>query len=291
MSGAEGMCRRDWSVKRWAVPLAFLLALDVTIAQEAPRYEVYAIRFGVIPGFRIAGLIAGADQARREDIPVMVWLLKGADGRNVLVDSGFYRERFVTEWKIRDFERPSVALARAGLRPEDITDIIVTHMHWDHAGGIELFPRAKVWIQKEEYAYYTGPAWHARNTHGGVFQEDVLAIVTLNTEGRVGFVDGDDREPVPGVRCYTGGRHTWASQYAAVQTRRGTIVLASDNAYLYENFEKRTPIAQTLDPAANLAAQDRIRALAGDLSRIVPGHDPAVFAKFPQVAPGVVRID
>jgi glyoxylase-like metal-dependent hydrolase (beta-lactamase superfamily II) len=274
-----------------AASLAVLAALGHVLAQAPARHEVYAIRFGVLPEFRIADLVAGADPARREDIPVMVWLLKGPDGRNVLVDAGFHRERFVTAWKVRDFEPPSVALARVGLRPEDITDIVVTHMHWDHVDGVDLFPKAKVWIQKEEYAYYTGQAWHARNTHGGVYQEDVLAIVKLNTEGRVGFVDGDDREPVPGVRCYTGGRHTWASQYAAVETRRGRIVLASDNAYMYENFEKRTPIAQTLDAASNLAAQDRIRALAGDLNRIVPGHDPSVFSRFPTIAAGVVRID
>ena len=68
-------------------------------------------------------------------------------------------------------------------------------------------------------------------------------------------------------------------------------MLASDNAYLYENLERRLAIAQTLDPASNLAAQGRMLVLASSLNRIVPGHDPTVFERFPLVKPGVVRID
>lgn len=86
-------------------------------------------------------------------------------------------------------------------------------------------------------------------------------LLTINIAGRLKFVDGDDQEPIAGVRCYTGGKHTWASQYVAAQTGAGTVVLTSDNVYLYENLEKHTPIAQTLDAASSLKAQDWIRAL------------------------------
>ncbi|MFL5457606.1 MAG: hypothetical protein ACJ78X_14500, partial [Myxococcales bacterium] len=81
------------------------------------------------------------------------------------------------------------------------------------------------------------------------------------------------------------------SQYCSVATRSGTVVLASDNMYLYENLEKHAPIAQTLDAAANLRAQDRMRKLATKPELIVPGHDPSQMKKFPKVADGVVRID
>ncbi len=108
---------------------------------------------------------------------------------------------------------------------------------------------ATVWMQRDEYRYYTGEAWHAKNTHGGVFEEDVQMLVTINLAGRLRFVNGDDQEPVPGIRCYTGGRHTYASQYVSAATDAGTVVLTSDNVYLYENLDKRVPIAQTLDAA------------------------------------------
>jgi glyoxylase-like metal-dependent hydrolase (beta-lactamase superfamily II) len=266
------------------------LVLWTTQTPAPAGYTAFAVRFGTIPAFQLSGLVAGADSARRLDIPVMVWLLKGGDGRNVLVDSGFFREHLVERWKVRDFRRPSDAVQAAGVSADAVTDIIISHAHWDHAGGLELFPKATIWIQREEYEYYTGEAWHARNTHGGIDADDMLALVRANTQGRVKFVEGDDQEIIPGIRCYTGGRHTRASQYVSVRTDSGTAVFTSDNVYLYENLDKRAPIAQTLDAASNLKAQDRIRALASRPELIVPGHDPAIFERFKAVSDGVVRI-
>jgi glyoxylase-like metal-dependent hydrolase (beta-lactamase superfamily II) len=219
----------------------------------------------------------------------MVWVAKNAN-RVVMVDSGFYRDRFVEQWKPREFAKPSDAIGAIGVKPEDVTDIIVSHMHWDHVDGADLFPRARVWIQREEYVYYTGEAWHKPNTHGGVFAEDVQALVGINTQGRLRFVEGDAQEILPGIRCYTGGKHTYASQFVSVATADGTAVLTSDNVYMYENLDKRVPIAQTLDAASNLAAQDRVKTLASDPRLIVPGHDPEVFTRYKSVAPNAVRI-
>jgi glyoxylase-like metal-dependent hydrolase (beta-lactamase superfamily II) len=269
---------------------AALLAMTRLGAVQTATYEVYAIRFGVLPAFRVSGLVAGADPSRTLDIPVMVWLLKGSNGRRVLVDSGFYRQKFVDRWKVRGFRSPADAVAAAGVAPGDVTDVIITHAHWDHVGGADLFPRATVWIQRDEYRYYTGDAWHARNTHGGVDEEDMQALLTINMAGRLRFLEGDDQEPMPGIRCYTGGRHTWASQYVAAQATGGPAVLASDTVYLYENLEKRVPIAQTLDAASNLKAQERITSLTAPSGVVVPGHDPAVFERFPAVGDGIVRV-
>ena len=68
------------------------------------------------------------------------------------------------------------------------------------------------------------------------------------------------------------------------------MVLASDNLYLYENLERRAAITQTLDPVANLTAQERIRTIATDPRLIVPGQDPAVFQRFAPIAPGIAGI-
>ena len=272
------------------LPLIVALVSAMVAAHKDVTYEVYAIRFGTLPQFRVSGLVAGADPTRRLDVPVMVWLLKGSDGRRVLVDSGFYQQKFVDQWKVQSFRSPADAVAAAGVKAEDITDVIISHAHWDHVGGTDLFPKATIWIQREEYGYYTGEAWHGPNTHGGIDPQDMAALLKINTQGRLRFVDGDDKEVLPGIRCYTGGRHTHASQYVGVQTSGGTAVIASDNMYLYENLEKRVPIAQTLDAQSNLRAHDRMRTLANDPSLIVPGHDPAVFERYPRVAEGVVRI-
>ena len=270
-----------------------MLALGLLLLQ-APAgpatYDAFAVRFGILPAFSVSGLVAGADRERKLDIPVMVWLLKGSNGRTVLIDSGFYRQKFLDQWKPQNFRTPAAAVEAAGVKADAVTDIVISHAHWDHVDGADLFPNATVWIQREEYRYYTGEAWHARNTHGGVDADDVLALLKINTQGRLRFVEGDDQEIIPGIRCYIGGKHTRESQFCSVKLASGTAVFTSDNVYLYENFDKHAPIAQTLDAASNLKAQDRAKSLASDPRLLVPGHDPAVFERFERVADGVVRI-
>ena len=254
----------------------------------APTYEVYAIRFATVKGFPASGLISGAEQQRRLDLAMMVWLLKGADGRNVLVDAGFYRERFLDRWKPQDYRRPSDAIAATGVRPEDVTDIVLSHVHWDHADGLDLFPKARIWIQKREFEYYVDA--NGRALDRGIDSVDALMLYRANRDGRVQLVDGDAREIIPGITVYTGGQHTFASQYVGVNTTGGTVVVASDNAYLYENLSRHIPIAQTFDSAANRQAMERMAKLASNERLIVPGHDPEVFVRFPAPGKGVARI-
>jgi glyoxylase-like metal-dependent hydrolase (beta-lactamase superfamily II) len=258
-----------------------------TPASSAATYEVYALRYATVKQFPVRSLVAGADNDRRMDIAMMVWLLKGG-GRNVLVDAGFYRDGFIQRWKPADFVRPSQTIAALGLKPEDITDIIVSHVHWDHMDGIDLFPKAKIWIQAEEYGYYVNE--DGTPAHPGIDTVDAGVLAAMRKAGRVSFVDGDAKEVLPGITAYLGGRHTYASQYVGVHTAAGTVVVASDNLYLYENLERHAAIAQTFDAQSNLAAQSRMTTIASDRRLIVPGHDAAVFERFPKPGAGVARI-
>jgi glyoxylase-like metal-dependent hydrolase (beta-lactamase superfamily II) len=268
-----------------------LLAAGLRAQPAAPAYEVYAVRFADV-SYSVANLVAGAERGRSIDIAFTIWVARDpASSRIVLVDAGFYRDKFLQQWHPNHFVKPSNALTQGlGIAPDAVTDIIVSHSHWDHADGVDLFPRAKVWIQKAEYEYYVGANGEVLH-RGGVDAEDAKMLAVLKAAGRVELVDGDDREILPGIRVYTGGKHTFASQFASAATRAGTVVLASDNAYLYENVEKHLAIAQTLDAASNLAAQERMLKLAAAPQLVIPGHDPAVFERFPVVKPGVVRID
>jgi glyoxylase-like metal-dependent hydrolase (beta-lactamase superfamily II) len=258
---------------------------------EADKYEVYAVRFATIASFPVSSLVAGADRARRLDIAMMIWVLKGADGRIAIVDSGFHREQYFHQFAVKDYVSPSEALAPLGIKADQVTDILLTHMHWDHAGGLDLFPAARVWVQKDEYDYYTSDAWQSRSTHGGIDADDVLELVKRNITGNVSFVRGDDDTMLSGILFGIGGKHTWQSQFVAAHTREHTVVLASDNMYLYENMETHTPVAQTLDAASNLRTQDRMRSLASTPAFVIPGHDPAVFDRFPRVSERIVRIE
>jgi glyoxylase-like metal-dependent hydrolase (beta-lactamase superfamily II) len=251
--------------------------------------EVYALRYGTLRNFPVASLVAGADTARRMDIALMVWLIKRPDGRNVLVDAGFYRDKFMQRWKPSDYIKPSDAVRAVGLEPENITDIIVSHVHWDHLDGADLFPNARIWIQRDEYTHHVNDV--GRVLDRTIDSLDAIMLASFNRDGRLHLIDGDDQTVMPGIKVYTGGRHTFASQFASVATAQGTVVLASDNMYLYENLAKHAPVSQTLDAASNLRAQERMLQLASSARLIVPGHDPEVFVRFPAPGRGVAKIE
>jgi glyoxylase-like metal-dependent hydrolase (beta-lactamase superfamily II) len=256
-------------------------------ARTAP-YEVYAIRYATVPNFPMASLIAGADKGRHTDIAMTVWLLKGADGRNVLVDAGFHREDFIKRWHPTDFSPPSEAVARAGVKPDDVSDVIISHIHWDHLDGIDLFPKAQVWVQREEFEHYLDSAGTVKDR--GIDAGDAKILAEIARQGRLHLVDGDGKEIIPGITVYIGGKHTYQSQFATVKTTEGTVVIASDNVYLYENLALHRPIAQTLDSLSNLRTQQRMLTLASDPRLIIPGHDPEVFVRFPKPGNGIARI-
>ena len=265
--------------------LAFFFAGDPAkpSSPAAPAYSIQALRYATIPGFPVSELVIGAPQKEKLDIAMVIWLIRGG-GHNVLFDSGFHREKWFKEFAVTDFLRPDELVKLAGLQPAEITDIVISHAHWDHVGGIDLFPKAIIWIQKDEFRYYTGEAWQAGGNRGGIDAEDVQELVRLNTQGRLRLVDGDSQEILPGIRAFTGARHTYASQYLRVDAPDAKpFVLASDNCYLYRNLAEHAASAtfSEADHPANIAAQSRMIELAGSADRVVPGHDPAQFQRYP----------
>jgi glyoxylase-like metal-dependent hydrolase (beta-lactamase superfamily II) len=265
--------------------LAAIFALSLVPHSEpasAPEYSIQAIRYAVSPGVPVSELVVGGPNDKI-DIAMVVWLIRGG-GHAILFDSGFHRDKFLKEFPVRDYLRPDEAVKTAGIQPAEVTDIVISHAHWDHMGGLDLFPKAQVWIQKDEYRYYTMEAWQPGGDHGGIDPEDAKELVQLNTEGRIHLVDGDDVEIFPGIRAYTGSRHTYASQYLRVDGNP-PYVLASDNVYLYLNLTAHlaSDTFSDADHTANIAQQARMIQLAGSLDRIVPGHDNLQFQKFPTV--------
>src|SRR5258708_1894822 len=205
----------------------------------------------------------GAPKGEKIAIAMVVWLIRGG-GRNILFDSGYQRDTFLKYFPSTEYIRPDEAVKLAGVQPEEITDIVVSHSHWDHLGGIDLFAKGTVCIQKEEFRFYTDEAWQPGGSHGGIDPEDVQQLVKLNTEGRLHLVDGDNVEIFPGIRAYTGGRHTYASQYLRVEGNP-PFVLASDNCYLYRNLaeHKASDTFSKADYPANIKNQERMIQLAG----------------------------
>jgi glyoxylase-like metal-dependent hydrolase (beta-lactamase superfamily II) len=261
---------------------ALCLAFIAPPHSSTPEYSIQAIRYATTPGV-VSDLVVGGPKDQKIDIAMVVWLIRGG-GHIILFDSGFHRETFSKDYPMQNYLRPDLAVKTAGVEPDQVTDIVISHAHWDHMGGLDLFPKAQVWIQKDEYRYYTTEAWQPGGDHGGIDPEDVKELVQLNTEGRVHLVDGDNVEILPGIRAYTGSRHTFASQYLRVEGNPN-YVLASDNCYLYFNLSSHLAgnTFSNADHAANIAQQSRMIQLAGSADRVVPGHDILQFQKFPTI--------
>jgi glyoxylase-like metal-dependent hydrolase (beta-lactamase superfamily II) len=268
-------------MKRILILCVGALLFAACAVAQSPEYSIEAIRYAISPGVPVAELVVNGPKDQTVDIAMVVWLIRGG-GHTILFDSGFHRDTHLKEFPMKDFLRPDEAVKTAGVNPQDVTDIVISHAHWDHMGGIDLFPKATVWIQREEYRYYTGDAWQKGGNHGGIDAEDVEELVKLNTEHRLRFVDGDGVEIFPGIAAYTGSRHTYASQYLRV-AGTPTYVLASDNVYFYLNLSAHLASAtfSDADHAANIAQQKRMIELAGSPDRVVPGHDILQFQKFP----------
>jgi glyoxylase-like metal-dependent hydrolase (beta-lactamase superfamily II) len=260
--------------------VAFVLSVAYPMP-SLPDYSIQAIRYADSPGDSVSDLVMGAPKEEKLDTIYAFWLIRGG-GRNILFDTGFHRERWFKEWTIVNYMRPDEAVKLAGVKPEEVTDVVISHAHWDHMGGIDLFPKATVWIQKEEFRYYTGDAWQLGGQNAGIDPDDARELVRLNTEGRLRMVDGDNVKIFPGIRAFTGGRHTYASQYLRVEGNP-PFVLASDNCYLYRNVteHKASATFSEADYPANIKNQERMIQLAGSPDRVIPGHDALQFQKFP----------
>lgn len=269
--------------------LLFLTGL-ISFGQEADEYEVYALKFnesGYVPARDIA---VGTSSTDSVHVCNMFWYLKGSNGRNIVVDAGFIDSSYS---KDSSYERPDIVLERLNVLPSGITDLILTHPHPDHIGGIFLFPDARVWMQKEDFLYFVSGAWKKEGALAEFTDNDVRNLTEISLRGRLELVDGDNIEIIPGIKVFTGSKHTYENQYLLVnpESKTNRIVIASDAAWFYFNLDNLLPLpTYILDPDAYVRAMKRMKTMVTNPRHIIPGHDNLVFSRFPEVSRGIVKI-
>lgn len=270
--------------------LLIFLSLRVFSQGVNDIYEIYAIPFAKVKPYVQAKDIS-INPVVKDSVKVvfMTWLLKGSNGRTVLVDAGFKRNSKFFSAGITDFIRPDSSLAGMNIKPGDITDIIISHPHWDHIGCLELFPNARFWMQKKDYSYFVTDAWQKGGNSMGFDSTDVTVLSGLNAAGRMQLVDGDDIEIIPGIKAYIGSRHTFESQFVVVNTSTDKVLVASDNCWFYYNLDHMISIPLTIDPVGYVKSLQRMKTLVKP-ELIVPGHDAKIFERFTKVKDGIVRI-
>jgi glyoxylase-like metal-dependent hydrolase (beta-lactamase superfamily II) len=254
-------------------------------------YEVYAVRYAHLARTARHNFIDGDVHDGPMPLDYFVWAIKGG-GRSWVVDTGF--DAAMAGERQRQLLRPvGEGLAAIGIDAACVQDVIITHMHYDHAGNHELFPAARYHVQDDEIAFCTGRAMCHGLMRAPFDARDVQAMVSRVFRDRVVFHDGD-AELAPGITVHHVGGHTRGLQVVRVATRRGWVVLASDAAHFYANWQQRRPFPIIENVANYLDALRRIEALADSPRHVIPGHDPLVLSRYPRALPDVpdiVRLD
>jgi glyoxylase-like metal-dependent hydrolase (beta-lactamase superfamily II) len=260
---------------------------------DAPTvYEVYAVKYAERDAHRAEHFLGGDPHDTPMPMDYFVWAIVGPD-KTWVVDTGFAELDAAT--RQRRLLRPVTdALATVGVEAASVSDVIITHLHYDHVGGHQQFPNARFHLQDREMAFATGRHMTHRALNHAFTPSHVADMVMLVHEGRVVFHDGDD-ELAPGLTVHLVGGHTNGLQVVRVRTNIGWLVLASDATHYYENFEAERPFPIVFDVGAMLDAYSTLQCLADQPELVVPGHDPLVLERFEVARAGLegvaVRLD
>ncbi|MEM8664288.1 MAG: N-acyl homoserine lactonase family protein [Pseudomonadota bacterium] len=250
--------------------------------------EIFAIRYGRSTRKRSESFIGGDPHDGPMPMAYYVWLIR-REGRTILVDTGFDRD--VAAARGREFLIcPGEALSHLGTDLAAIDTVILTHLHYDHAGNHHLFANATFHIQAAEMAYTTGPWMTHKPLRAGYGAADVKVMIDRLFADRIVFHEG--RSTVaPGVEVLHMGGHCAGLQAVIVETARGPVVLASDSAVFYEGLMDARPFPAAFSVADELAGYRTLLAITGP-DAIIPGHDVKVMERYPEVVPDVAwRVD
>ena len=249
-------------------------------------YRVYAASYG-LASWSENRMVRGGSSAR---IPLewYFWIVRG-NGRTVLVDTGFDDARRADSWGTRGYVPPGERLRQLGIAPSEVSDVVLTHAHWDHMGTLDAYPGARVWIQEAELEHARAAAASSQAMTDGMLRQDIESLLEAEAQGRLRVVRGA-QQLAPGIELTLTADHTPGHQFVTVETLDGRVVIAGDSTYLYYNNQWQTAIGSADDPAANLRAIRAMQRRAGSHSWWCRATIRWSADFFPEVSPGIFHV-
>lgn len=256
-------------------------------------FEVFAVKYATHERSADSNFTNEPDiHDGRMPLDYFVWVVRSAN-RTIVIDTGFTQAE--ADVRKRTFLRcPTEGLALIDVDASEVEDVIITHMHYDHAGNFDLFPKAMLHLQDKEMAFVTGREMRNPKRRNSMKIDDVVSMVRKVYADRVEFHEGDF-EITPGLSVHLVGGHTAGLQFVRVFTKRGWVVVASDACHLYANMERKNPFPVIYNLDDVFEGYETLKSLADSPDHIVPGHDPLVMERYP--APSlelegiVIRLD
>jgi glyoxylase-like metal-dependent hydrolase (beta-lactamase superfamily II) len=251
-----------------------------------PHYQIFALRFSgptVGSGAFVMWLKEWEKTAERCGY---FFHIQGTS-EPVIVDTGV-TPQLAKKRNLRGYSNPVQVLSRLGLESDEVRHVILTHMHWDHVGGVSLFPRATFYLQEKEYDFWlNNPIAKYPPFKLEVDEASLEYLASMEGSDRLVLLDGD-KEILPGLKCLLAPGHSIALQAVAVDTDQGVAVLGSDSGHTFRNYEERWPSA--VDMVALMKTHDLLKRKVSSPELLFPGHDPLLSARYAAVAQDVTRL-
>jgi glyoxylase-like metal-dependent hydrolase (beta-lactamase superfamily II) len=265
----------------------------------APRsvWEIFVVEYARSKDQPIATLIQGAYDKGTIDLP-FAFVLARSGGRNVLVDCGFMKEgngvAVAEKFGIPNWISPVRMVEEMGVAAEDITDIVLSHAHFDHMGSIEKFPKAMLHLQKRELLSWIELMAMPRQ-FGFLTMvldpDDIFSALDAAKQHRLTLLEGDQDDVVPGIHVRSGPGHTFGQQFVILETSKGRVVVAGDCIYGSQNLTGTNndgvyiPLGSGIGSILDqLKSFDRINSeISEDLDRLVILHDFDRWARFEMI--------
>lgn len=251
------------------------------------QYQVYGVSYGYSHRAENRVFVGGSPH-ERVGFDWLFWVARGR-GRTLLVDTGFGDRRRALRWRHLRFTPPLEQLQQLGLSSKQVTDVILTHGHWDHVGLVGVYRNARVWLQRREYEWMKSVVTPAAPEAHGVRFSDVQTLQRIEREGRLRLVAGETTV-FPGVTLTWAGGHTPGSQFVTVESAAGPVVIAGDLCPNYGNVFKHIAVPDCVSRIQEEAALRELPRRAASPFYVLPGHGPRVRKWFPEVGGNIVEI-